>query len=173
VAWTPALARCALAEQAVALAELGWHLDVRVEDCEHLLTLGPLLAELPVPVMVESMGSPASDEPDSPGFALMLDLITAPNIYAKLSHPYQIDRAGPPYRGTVRFARALVEAAPDKLVWGSDWPHPLVGGGTVPHDNVLLDLLLEWTGEPRLARRVLCENAARFYGDRIEGAASV
>jgi predicted TIM-barrel fold metal-dependent hydrolase len=90
VAWTPALARFALAEQAVALAELGWHLDIRVEDSGHLLTVGPQLAELPVPVMVESMGSPAADEPDAPGFALMLDLITAPHVYAKLSHPYQI-----------------------------------------------------------------------------------
>jgi len=173
VAWTPALARSGLAEQAAVLADLGWHLDIRVEEADHLLTLGPQLAELTIPVMVESMGSPAADDPDAAGFRLMLELITEPHIHAKLSHPYQIDRTGPPYRGTVRFARALVEAAPGKLVWGSDWPHPLIGGGVVPRDNALLDLLLEWAGDPTLARQVLCDNPARFYGYQVEGGAVV
>ncbi len=156
------------------MAALGWHLDIRVEAVDHLVILGPQLAGLGIPVMIESMGSPAAtDTTDTAGFQLLLELVAQPHIYVKLSHPYQIDPAGEPYAATLPFAHALVQIAPEKLVWGSDWPHPLPNGGVMPHDNLLLDLLLEWTGDASIARQVLCDNPARFYGNSIEGVPGV
>ncbi|EME22681.1 putative amidohydrolase [Rhodococcus triatomae BKS 15-14] len=165
VAWKPVHSTKRLREVGARLHDIGWHLDLRVDDIAHWAQLAPTLAEFPVPVMVESMGSPHAglSVHDAGGVAL-LNLIDDADVWVKLSHPYQIDGAGPPYNAALPFARNLLAKAPDRMVWGSDWPHPMDPPGTVPDDAELVDLLLHWSDDQDLATKVLCDNPARFYG---------
>ena len=153
--WLPAVAR--------RLSAFGWHIDLYPVTSDALRPLARIIDRIYVPVMVEAMGSPrAGEDVSSPGFQTLLALVKECAAMVKLSHPYQIDRSGPPYMGCSPFARALVEAAPDRAVWGSDWPHPMAPG-PMPDDGALLDLLLTWSGDAAHARAILSDNAARFY----------
>ncbi|MGC5248478.1 amidohydrolase family protein [Gordonia sp. DT219] len=155
------------------LAELGWHLDLRVAGARALTDLAPVLAASPVPVMIESMGSPRAGESlQSSGFRSLFDLLTEPGRYVKLSHVYQVDASGPPYRGATPFARALIEHAPDRLVWGSDWPHPMPPDEFLPDDGALVDLVPHWTGDADTTRLILRDNPFRFYRPRSQGGLS-
>ena len=153
-----------LARIVARLREVGWRLDVLVEDTAAVGEIAALLRALKVEVVIEAMGNPKAGQPVSdPGFQALLALLRDGVAWAKLSHAYHIDLKGPPYEGTVPFARALVEAAPDRLVWGSDWPHPM-RGGVMPNDGALMDLLLRWAVSVELANRILCDNPLRFFG---------
>ncbi len=147
------------------LAGMGWHLEVLFDRVERLCEFGPLLRKLQANVVVEQMGTMRAGQPISePGFQALIGLLAAnENIWAKLSHPYKISSGQPPYADVTHYARALVQAAPDRLIWGSDWPHPRVPGA-MPNDGLLLDLLLEWTGhELATAQKILSVNAAALY----------
>jgi predicted TIM-barrel fold metal-dependent hydrolase len=82
----------------------------------------------------------------------------------KLSGAYADSRSGPPgYADTGAVARAYVRAAPERLVWGSDWPHPTEQGKTLPDDAVLFDLLLDWAPDETTPHQILVDNPARLY----------
>ena len=143
----------------------GWHLDAFCPTQEGLTDLASRIGGLRLPVMIEAMGTPRAGDPVSgPHFQTLLRLLRDGSVWVKLSHPYKIDLTGPPYAAAQPFARAIMEAAPDRVVWGSDWPHPMIAG-RMPNDGDLLDLLLEWTGCEAAARQVLETNPARFYSD--------
>lgn len=147
------------------LRGLGWHLDIIVTQAALLPGLAPLLRQLALPTMIEAMGSPVKTEtPASPGFRSLLDLLQDGTAMVKLSHPYRIERSGLPYDAAAPFAAAIIEAAPERCVWGSDWPHPNIHG-PMPEDGALLDLLPRWaSGRTDLAQRILSDNAHAFYG---------
>ncbi|AFA74403.1 putative amidohydrolase [Gordonia polyisoprenivorans VH2] len=149
---------------AARLAHVGWHLDLRVESIDEITVLAEVLAHLPVPVMIESMGSPrAGESTSSRGFTALLELLTGPDRYVKLSHAYQIDPDGPPYVASAPFARTLVRHSPDRLVWGSDWPHPMRPDEELPDDGALLDLVVDWAGDLSTATKILHINPTNFY----------
>jgi predicted TIM-barrel fold metal-dependent hydrolase len=83
--------------------------------------------------------------------------------WAKLSAPYRTSLEEPPYADMTPFARALVAAAPDRLVWGSDWPHVLLDK-TMPNDGDLVDQLAVWAPDDAVRRRILVDNPERLYG---------
>ena len=83
--------------------------------------------------------------------------------WAKLSGNYRISAAGPPYADAVPFARALIEAGPERMLWGTDWPHPALND-LMPNDGDLLDALDDYAPEPDLKRAILVDNPARLYG---------
>ena len=154
--WLPMVAR--------RLRPFGWHLDIYPVGSDALRSLARIMDRVEAPVMIEAMGSPRHGEGvASPGFQALLALLKEGAAMVKLSHPYQIHRDGPPYAGCAPFARAIVEAASDRAVWGSDWPHPMVVG-PMPDDGALLDLLPTWSGSIATAQAILSDNAARFYG---------
>ncbi len=167
IRWPSAQSRERIASIAARLREVGWHLDVHCHSSSALVDLVAATGTLGVKTMIEAMGSPKAGEPtDGEGFRALLDLLRDGAAFVKLSHAYQIDGGGPPYAGTVPFARAIVEAAPGQAVWGSDWPHPMKGG-PIPDDGELLDLLLSWAGSVEAANRILIDNPARFYGHPV------
>ncbi|MBW6399285.1 amidohydrolase family protein [Roseomonas sp. HJA6] len=145
--------------------DLGWHLDIIVAQAALLPCLAPLLRNLALPTVIEAMGCPVEAEsPDSPGFRALLDLLRDGAAMVKLSHPYRIDRTGLPYDAAAPFAAAIIAAAPERCVWGSDWPHPNIRG-PMPEDGALLELLPHWAGgRIDLAQRILSDNAYAFYG---------
>jgi predicted TIM-barrel fold metal-dependent hydrolase len=92
---------------------------------------------------------------------VMLKLM-ADGAWVKLSGAYRVSDA-PGYRDTMPFARALIEAAPERCVWGSDWPHPAYWGA-MPNDGDLLDLLADWAPDEAVRNAILADNAQRLYG---------
>lgn len=116
-----------------------------------------------MPVVVDHMGHfPTSAGLDDPGFQTLVALVRD-GAWVKLSGAYRLTVQDPPYRDTVPFARALHAAAPDRCVWGSDWPH-VSHRGHMMNVGDLLDLLAEWVPDEDARRRVLAENPARLYG---------
>lgn len=149
---------------AARLAELGWHLDLIVDRVERIAEVADRLRTLPTPLVIEQMGRIKGGQPlETPGFRALLALLREGNTWVKLSHAYHISTAGPPYADTTPIARALAETATDRLVWGSDWPHPMLQG-PMPNDGALLDLLAAWVPDLLQRQAVLVDNPARLYG---------
>lgn len=144
------------------IAPLGWHLQVYAEG-HQLPDLAPRLAALPVPVVIDHMGGVRTAEGvNGAGFQALLRLLGGPRTYVKLCG-YRISSAGPPFADVAPFARALLDAAPDGCLWGTDWPHPSLSTW-MPEDGALFDLLGEWAPGAAERKRVLVDNPARLYG---------
>jgi predicted TIM-barrel fold metal-dependent hydrolase len=142
--------------------ELGWHLQFLV-DAKDLTPMASRLARLPVPFVVDHMGHfPTSRGTGDPGFQTLVSLVRD-GAWVKLSGAYRLTVEGPPYRDTIPFARQLHEAAPERCVWGSDWPH-VSHWGQMMNVGDLLDLLADWVPDDEARRRVLVDNPARLYG---------
>ena len=104
-------------------------------------------------------------EIDHPGFLALLHLVESGRCWVKLSAPYETSKAGPPFYPDVgKLAKILVQRAPERLVWASNWPHPSVRNGNFPDDALLLDILLDWVDDDLLRRRILVDNPAELYG---------
>lgn len=147
------------------VARLGWHIQVFLQP-EQLVELEPILVALPVPLVIDHMAriDPA-DGVDGAAFAVARRLFDGGNTWMKLSGVYMRSRDGAPaYQDAFVLGRALVKAAPERLVWGSDWPHTTQTPGTV-NDADLADVLSAWCdGATAVRDRILVDNPARLYG---------
>ncbi|MBK6006883.1 amidohydrolase family protein [Ramlibacter ginsenosidimutans] len=146
------------------VAPLGWHIQVFAHP-EQLEAMEPLLTSLPVPVVIDHIGrcDPAQGA-SGPGVDVLRRLLDRGNTWVKLSGIYMRSRDGAPgYRDTFPLGEALARHAPERLVWGSDWPHTTQPPGSVD-DADLVDVLLAWCGDPQTLQRVLVDNPARLYG---------
>ena len=149
---------------AARIAQFGWHLQLFI-SAEQLAELRPRIEKLPVQAMIDHMGMP---EPslglEQPGFQALMDLLNKGKAWVKLSAPYRIDSGPAPWPKADPFARALISAAPNRCVWGSDWPHTSLSG-SMPNDGDLFDRLLDWTGnDDELLGLILVANPASLYG---------
>ena len=153
----------ALEPLAARIADLGWHIQLLL-DARVMVELAPRIRRLGVPVVVDHMGHMnVSHGMTNPGFAALMDLVRDGLCWIKLSGNYRISAEGPPFADAVPFARALIEAAPEHMVWGSDWPHPALND-FMPNDGDLLDALDDFAPEPDLKRAILVDNPANLYG---------
>jgi predicted TIM-barrel fold metal-dependent hydrolase len=151
-----------LDDYAALAREMGWHLQFLI-DARDLVALAPRLGRLPVPFVIDHWGHfPVSRGLDDPGFRTLLALLRDGG-WVKLSGAYRNTVSGPPYADTAPFARLLHEAAPDRCIWGSDWPH-VAHWGAMMNVGDLLDLLADWVPDAASRDRVLVENAHRLYG---------
>ncbi|WP_146344402.1 amidohydrolase family protein [Falsiphaeobacter marinintestinus] len=145
------------------VAKLGWHIVVYFEapDLEDLV---PFLESLPTTIVVDHMGRPdvtaGVDHPDFQRFINLL--IRNDNIWTKVSCPERLTVAGPPYDDVVPFARKLVETFPDRVLWGTDWPHPNMKSH-VPDDGLLTDQIPGIARTSDLQRKLLIDNPMRLY----------
>ena len=115
-------------------------------------------------VVFDHMGLfPANLPLTHPWFRALLGLLEGGRAWVKLSGADRVSRRGAPYLDAVPFARALCEAAPERVVWGTDWPHANVSP-KVPNDGDLMDLLAEFAPDERTRRKLLVENPAALYG---------
>jgi predicted TIM-barrel fold metal-dependent hydrolase len=170
----PAIARRRLAAAAARVAPLGWHVQVYAEIAV-IAALQDDMAKVPVPVVIDHFGGAgASAGPAQPGFAALLALVLTGKVYVKLSAPYRSSSDRPDYADVAALARPLIAANADRMLWGSDWPHP--GGGHkrgqslseieafFPEDDGrTLNLLADWAPDPAIRRRILVDNPARLY----------
>jgi predicted TIM-barrel fold metal-dependent hydrolase len=142
--------------------EMDWHLQFLV-DAKDLPELQPRLSRLPVPFLIDHMGHfPTTRGVDDVGFKTLVALVRDGG-WVRLSGPYRYTVEGPPWRDTIAIAHALVNAAPDRCVWGSDWPH-VANWGPMMHVADLLDLLADWVPDATTRRRVLVDNPHRLFG---------
>jgi len=148
---------------AARVAPLGWHCQVQM-DGRLLPEREATLKRLPTPLMIDHVGKFLEPVPlDHAGVASLLRLLDTGRVWMKLSAPYEVSKAGPPFYDDVgAVARACVRAAPHRMVWASNWPH--VSVKTPPDDAHLLDLLLDWAPNEADRHRILVETPAAFYG---------
>lgn len=167
-ATTPAM----LAPLAARIAALGWHIQLNA-SARQIAALEALWPSLPVPVVFDHLGhvlQPALD----PAFAVIARLLQSGKAWLKLSGVYMDSNDGPPsYADSGAVARAFLREAPQRLVWGTDWPHPTM---TVkPDDALLFDLLASWAPSASVRAAILVHNPAKLYGfpDTMQSRASI
>ena len=140
----------------------GWHVQLLLDGRE-LDQLADRFRRLPVDIVIDHIGHmPATVGVNHPGFQTLLQLTREGRCWVKLSGAYRVSGERFPYNDVVPFARALVETAPDRLVFGTDWPHPAVNG-FIPQDASLLDLLPLWAPDEDVQYRILVTNPERLY----------
>ena len=160
-----------LLEIAARIAPLGWHVVVYFEAAD-LPELWDFFTALPTAVVVDHMGRPDVREPVSgPQFQRFVRLLREhPNVWSKVSCPERLSISGPPalhgernpYRDVVPFARCLVETFPDRVLWGTDWPHPNLKGH-MPDDGLLVDFIPHIAVTAEAQQRLLVANPMRLY----------
>jgi len=145
------------------MKELGWHIQLMVKP-HHLVELEERLARLPCPIVIDhmTMVKPAEGL-QQPAFQALLRLLRAGHAWVKFTGAYRLSEAQPYYSDLAPFARTLVTARPDRIVWGSDWPHAAFKG-KMPNTTDLLDLLGEWAPDAPTRKRILVDNPAVLYG---------
>ena len=142
---------------------LGWHVQFLL-DVEDHPDIDRFLGDFPTEVVIDHMGRPDTRTGvGAPGFQALIRLLQSGRGWAKLSAPYRTSLQEPPYHDMTPFAQALVAAAPDRLVWGSDWPHVLLET-TMPNDGDLVDQIAVWIPDESARRRILVDNPERLYG---------
>ena len=156
---------------AARLAPLGWHLQIHL-DPAFFQELSPHLLRSPVPVVIDHMGRvPASGSNhlgpnhrglDHPGLTALRRLLDDDRVWVKVSGADRATLAGPPYADAAPMAAALVAAYPDRVVWGTDWPHPN-HQGPIPDDGALVDLLTTIAPTDAARQALLVDNPARLY----------
>jgi len=154
----------ALRPLAERIQPLGWHMEFLMH-ADEFPELDRAFADFPVDIVLGHLGYMKTDKGlDAPGFQALLRIVRAGRCWVKLTGPYRISTGSMPYSDVTPFAHALLEAAPQKIVWGSDWPH--VMAKAMPNDGDLADLLSDWIPDARLREEVLVRNPVRLYDFR-------
>ncbi|MEV7524208.1 amidohydrolase family protein [Streptomyces sp. NPDC091371] len=153
------------------IAPYGWHVVVYFEAAD-LPDLRDFLLTIPVPLVIDHMGRPdTAKDPEGPDFEAFLSFMRArPDIWCKVTCPERLSVSGPPaldgeraaYRDVVPFARRVVEEFPDRVLWGTDWPHPNLTDH-MPDDGLLVDFVPHIAPTPELRRKLLVDNPMRLY----------
>jgi 2-pyrone-4,6-dicarboxylate lactonase len=147
------------------IAPLGWHV-VSYFEAADLDERWDFFTSLPTVVVVDHMGRPDVTQPiDGPEFGRFLSFMERDNIWSKVSCPERLSKSGPPdYADVVPFARTVVERFPDRVLWGTDWPHPNLNMvGHMPDDGALVDWIPQIAPTPELQRKLLIDNPMRLY----------
>ena len=146
------------------LRDFGWHLEVLLK-VDQYSELKDVFAEFPIPVVFGHKGYMKTGQGlEHQGFRDLLDLLERGHIWIKLTGAYRITaRTSPPYDDVVPFAKKLIETKPDRMLWGSDWPHPHYYH-QMPSDTYLLNQLKDWTEDESVIRKILVTNPESLYG---------
>jgi predicted TIM-barrel fold metal-dependent hydrolase len=153
-----------MARLAPRVEELGWHVRVHIEP-EELIEIAGLLRGLKVGIVFDhranldlwtDIGRRAHD--------VALGLLGEGNFWIMLSNGDRASKEGPPYRDVVDLGRSLVEAAPDRCIWGTDWPHATYKKPRMVNDGDLLDLLAAYAPDPAMRKKILVDNPNALYG---------
>ena len=169
----PATARRLVRESAVRVRPRGWHVQIN-SSLDVIAAVRDDLAGAPVPVVIDHFGgAKASGGAGQPGFGTLVELVHAGNVWVKISAAYRVSTR-PDCADVAPLAKALIAANPDRVVWGSDWPHPdsVNASGAealrvrkpLPVDDAaILNLLPVWAPDAGVRRKILVENPARLY----------
>ena len=146
------------------IAGLNWHIEFLL-NADAVPDLAQKAARLPVPIVLGHLGYVHADKGGAanPGFRALLRLLDGGRCWVKLTAPYRISAEEMPFADIVPMAHALVAAAPERLLWGTDWPHVMIKK-RMPNDGDLADLLLEWVPDAEVRKKILVDNPCALYG---------
>jgi D-galactarolactone isomerase len=152
-----------LETMAKRISDLGWHVQIYATG-DQIVELENVLARLPTPIVIDHLGRlPQPVGVDHPAQRAIRTLLDRGRTWLKLSGAYLNTKFGPPdYADATKVAQSFVQAAPERMVWGSDWPHR--GEKEMPDDATLFDLLTEWAPIETVRHRILVENPEALYG---------
>jgi len=144
--------------------DLGWHIQINATAVK-IMEIMPILERVPSPVVFDHLAHiPQPEGVNHPLYAKVRALMDKGRGWVKLSGAYADTKVGPPtYADSSAVARAYAKAAPERCVWGSDWPHPSEQSKELPDDAILFDLLIDWVPDEKVRHRVLVENPAILY----------
>ena len=145
------------------VGHLPWHVELHF-DAKDLLEYEDILDSIPLPVVIDHMGRvPVADRLEQAPFQYLLEKLRASDgLWVKVSGSERISAAGPPFTDAAPFGAACIEAAAERCIWGTDWPHPNVK--IMPNDADLVDIIPLMIPDPDLQRKVLVDNPARLFG---------
>jgi predicted TIM-barrel fold metal-dependent hydrolase len=144
------------------ISPLGWHVQLHF-DAAGLIEFNDLIRSIKIPFIIDHIGrTPVQDGLGQPPFKALLDLQQLPNCWVKVSGADRITATGSPYHDAVPFLKAVIDRAPDRVVWGTDFPHPML---KLPQDNAaLVDLIPSIAPDTATQTKLLVDNPRRFYG---------
>jgi predicted TIM-barrel fold metal-dependent hydrolase len=147
------------------IAPLGWHVVLHL-DAEDILEHAERIRRIRMPFVIDHMGRVrAKLGLDQAPFRQLLELMRNPLAWVKICGAERVSSAGAPFHDAVPFAQRLLETAPDRVLWGTDWPHPNIAGD-MPNDGDLVELVPLVTADPDLQKRFLVDNPTRLYWAR-------
>ena len=145
------------------IAPMGWHMEFLMH-CDEFPDMDRTFADFPVDIVLGHLGyMKTSLGVTNPGFQALLRLMKTGKAWVKFTGPYRISGEPLPYADTIAYAHALIAANPQRVLWGSDWPHVMVKSA-MPNDGDLCDLLSGWIPDAALREQVLVKNPAKLYG---------
>ena len=146
------------------VADFGWHVQFYPAG-DDLLVHGQELLDLNMTVVLDHFAAiPAAGGASQPAFEALLRMLDTGRVWVKLSGPMRCDPGDFPYASVSPLARALVAHAPERLLWGSDWPHVNMNGRHMPNDGDLFDLLADWVPDAAIRQQILVEHPRQLYG---------
>lgn len=145
------------------LADLGWHVVLHL-DAQDILTYADRLARIPVPFIIDHMGRvKAQDGIDQKPFHALQQLMENPLAWVKVCGAERVSAGRRPFEDAIPFAERLIEIAPERVLWGTDWPHPNISKD-MPNDGGLVDLMFQFCADPQNRQKLLVENPLKLYG---------
>jgi len=146
------------------VAPLGWPIDLHI-DAGLIVENAELIRWVPAPVIIDHFGriDPAAGLEQQP-FRVLLDLLGESNVWVKISGADRFVERGARYEDMIPYARALIDRAPDRIIWGTDWPHSnIFKPGHTPNDGALMDLMLDFAPDETVRNRILADNPANLF----------
>jgi predicted TIM-barrel fold metal-dependent hydrolase len=141
----------------------GWHVQIYT-NLALISSIKDLVAGSPLPVVFDHFGgAEASLGLEQPGWSDLVELVKTGKAYVKISGAYRLSKQSPDFPDAVPFARSLIAANADRIVWGTDWPHPLTPRLQI-EDGRLLNQLPVWTSDAAIRKKILVDNPAKLYG---------
>jgi predicted TIM-barrel fold metal-dependent hydrolase len=147
------------------VADFGWHVQIH-QTGDGIVKMEDVLQKVASPIVFDHMGRiPKDVGVNHPAYTVISRLIDKGLTFVKISGAYMDTKVGPPtYADSTKLAQAFVKRAPQRMVWGSDWPHPTMKDDDKPNDATLVDLLSEWAPDAATRNRILVDNPAELYG---------
>jgi predicted TIM-barrel fold metal-dependent hydrolase len=147
------------------VADLGWHVQIH-QTGDGIVKMEDVLQKVASPIVFDHMGRiPKDVGVDHRAYTVISRLIDKGRTWVKISGAYMDTKIGPPtYADSTKLAQAFVKLAPQRMVWGSDWPHPTEKADDKPNDATLVDLLTAWAPDEATRNRILVSNPAELYG---------
>lgn len=155
-----------LAPMADKIRGLGWHIVLHVNDSKEIAELNSTLRNLPVPIVIDHLSRVRGGQGvDYVGFQALLRLMReTDHVWGKISSWYRLTDIGPPYDDMTPIARAMIAARPDRVIWGTNWPHPILWDHLMPNDGDLFNQFMDWAADDATRHQILVANPAALYG---------